>query len=263
VTTGLRGDYAGRCVLVTGGAQGVGAAAARRLAEWGAAGVAICDRDAEKGAACAAALRELGARALFVSADLADPDAPGRVIAACDAAFGRLDGLVNAAASTARGGLMDATAASIDAMHAVNLRAPLLLMQGAAALMRRERIAGAMVNIVSVNAHCGAENLAVYSASKGALATLTRNAANTLLRDRIRVNGIMLGWAETPSEHVVQRAESPHGEDWLAHASAGLPFGRLIDVEELADLIAFLLSRHAGVMTGALIDYDQRVQGAP
>ena len=263
VTTGLRGDYAGRYVLVTGGAQGVGAAAARRLAEWGAAGVAICDRDTAKGIACVAALRELGTRAVFVPADLADAAAPARVIAACGDAFGRLDGLVNAAASTARGGLMDATAAAIDAMNAVNLRAPLLLMQGAAALMRRDGGGGAMVNIVSVNAHCGAENLAVYSASKGALATLTRNAANALLRDRIRVNGIMLGWAETPTEHVIQRAESPHGEDWLAHASANLPFGRLIDVEELADLIAFLLSRHAGVMTGALIDYEQRVQGAP
>ena len=263
MTTGLRGDYAGRFVLVTGGAQGVGAAAARRLAEWGAAGVAICDRDRDTGEASAAALRAAGTRALFIPADLADAEAPARVVAACDAAFGRLDGLVNAAASTARGGLLDANAAFIDAMFAINLRAPFLLMQAVAGLMRRERAEGAMVNIASVNAHCGAENLAVYSASKGALATLTRNAANTLLRDRIRVNAIMLGWAETPTEHAVQRQESPHGADWLAHAAGRLPFGRLIDVEELADLIAFLLSRHAGVMTGALLDYNQRVLGAP
>jgi len=263
VSTGLRGDLVGKVVLVTGGAQGVGGAAARRAAEWGAAGVLIADRNAELGAVAASALQQLGTRALFVHADLADAAAPARVLQACDATFGRLDCLVNAAASTERGGLLDATADFIDHMNAVNVRAPFLLMQGAAKLMQRDGVAGSIVNILSVNAHCGAINLAAYSASKGALATLTRNAANTLVHDRIRVNGIYLGWTETPTEHAVQEQESPAGAAWLADASARLPFGRLIDVEELADLIAFLLSRHAGVMTGALIDYNQQVPGAP
>jgi NAD(P)-dependent dehydrogenase (short-subunit alcohol dehydrogenase family) len=263
MSTGLHGDLAGKVILVTGGTQGVGAAAARRAAEWGAAGILLVGRDAEKGAAMRAALEALGAAALFVQADLADAEAPARVLRACDETFGRLDGLVNAAALTDRGGLLDATAGFIDRMYAVNVRAPFLLMQGAAKLMQRNGVAGSIVNVLSVNAHCGAENLAVYSGSKGALATLTRNAANTLLADRIRVNGILLGWTDTPSEHIVQRRESPDGADWLARASASLPFGRLIDVEELADLIAFLLSRHAGVMTGALIDYNQHVLGAP
>ena len=118
-----------------------------------------------------------------------------------------------------------------------------------------------MVNVLSVNAHCGLPELAAYSASKGGLATLTRNAANSLAPDRIRVNGIYLGWTDTPAEHAVQERESRYGADWLAHAAASQPFGRLIDPEELADLIAFLLSRHAGVMTGALIDYGQSVLG--
>jgi NAD(P)-dependent dehydrogenase (short-subunit alcohol dehydrogenase family) len=263
VTTGLRGDLAGKIVLVTGGASGVGAAAARRAAEWGAAGIVLVDRDADRGAASAATLEGLGSRALFVQADLAEPDAPARALHATDETFGRLDGLVNAAASTERGGLLDATAAFIDRLNAVNVRAPFLLMQGAAKLMQRGGAGGGIVNILSVNAHCGAINLAAYSATKGALATLTRNAANTLAPDRIRVNGIYLGWTETPTEHRVQEIESPDGANWLAAASARLPFGRLIDVEELADLIAFLLSRHAGVMSGALIDYNQEVVGAP
>jgi len=250
-------------VLVTGGAQGVGAAAARRAAEWGAAGIVLVDRDADHGARTTAELEALGTRARFIRAELADAEAPARIIDFAEQTFGRLDGLVNAAASTERGGLLDATAGFIDRLHAVNVRAPFLLMQGAATLMRRDGIAGAIVNILSVNAYCGAENLAAYSATKGALATLTRNAANTLRRDRIRVNGIMLGWTDTPTEHRVQRGESPDGEAWLTAASQRLPFGRLIDVEELADLIAFLLSRHAGVMTGALIDYNQDVPGAP
>ncbi len=256
MSTGLRGDLTGRVVVVTGGTQGVGHAAARRVAEWGAAGVVICGRDAAKGRAAAAAI---GPCAVFVAADLADPAAPAAVMAACDAAFGRLDGLVNAAALTDRGGLPDADAAFIDRMLAVNLRAPFLLMQEAA---RRMAAGGAIVNVLSVNAHCGAPELAAYAASKGGLATLTRNAANTLARRRIRVNGINLGWTDTPAEHLVQRRVTGD-DDWLARAAASVPFGRLIDVEELADLIAFLLSRHAGVMTGALIDYGQTVLGAP
>ena len=263
MTTGLTGDLRGAVVLVTGGAQGVGGAAARRAAEWGAAGVVICGRDAAKGARAAASIEALGARCEFVTADLADADACEHVIGACDRAFGRLDGLVNAAALTDRAGLLEADAAFIDRMLAINLRAPFLLMQGAAKLMRRDAIGGAIVNVLSVNAHCGQPELAAYSASKGGLATLTRNAANALAADRIRVNGIYLGWTDTPAEHDVQQRESRYGADWLAHAAATQPFGRLIDPEELADLIAFLLSRHAGVMTGALIDYGQVIPGAP
>ena len=260
--TGLSGDLRGRVVLVTGGAQGVGAAAARRAAEWGAAGIVLADRDAEGAARSAATIEAIGVRCLPVIAELAEAEECARVIAACDATFGGLDGLLNAAALTDRASLLDAAPEFIDRMLAVNLRAPFLLMQGAARLMRRDRREGAMVNILSVNAHCGGANLSAYSASKGGLATLTRNAANALAADRIRVNGMYLGWTDTPHEHAVQRRESPHGTDWLAHAAAAQPFGRLIDVEELADLIAFLLSRHAGVMTGALIDYGQSVLGA-
>jgi NAD(P)-dependent dehydrogenase (short-subunit alcohol dehydrogenase family) len=260
--TGLLGDLKGAVIVVTGGAQGVGGAAARRVAEWGAAGVVIVGRNAQKGAQAAAGIEKLGARCLSVAADLAEADGCARVIAETDRAFGRIDGLVNAAALTDRASVLDAKPEFIDRVMAVNLRAPLLLMQGAARIMLREKIAGAMVNILSVNAHCGAPDLAPYSASKGALATLTRNAANLLLHDRIRVNGIYLGWTDTPAEHVVQEKTSPDGKEWFAKASARMPFGRLIDPEEVADFIAFLLSRHSGVMTGSLIDYEQRVRGA-
>jgi NAD(P)-dependent dehydrogenase (short-subunit alcohol dehydrogenase family) len=263
MTTGLSGDLQGKIVLVTGGTQGIGGAAAQRAAEWGAAGVVLVARDAAKGAQAVAAIETLGARCVFVPVDLGDTDAAARVLQACDDRFGRLDCLVNAAALTDRAGLLDATPAFIDRVMAINVRAPFLLMQGAVRLMQREGIAGSIVNILSMNAHCGTPELAVYSASKGAMATLTRNTANALLKDRIRVNGINLGWADTPAEHVVQERTSPDGKQWLERAEAKLPFGRLINVDEVADLIAFLLSRHSGMMTGALLDYEQRVLGAP
>ena len=263
MTTGLNGDLRGRIVIVTGGTQGVGGAVARRAAEWGAAGLVLAARDERKGADAVASIEALGAKAVFVAVDLADVDAADRILAACDSAFGRVDGLVNAAALTDRGGFADATAEFFDRMMAVNTRSPFLLMQGTIRRMRRDKIAGAIVNILSMNAHCGWPDLAVYSASKGAMATLTRNAANTCLSDRIRVNGINLGWTDTPAERALQTRISPEGAQWLERASAERPFGRLIDVEELADLVAYLLSRHSGMQTGTLIDYEQKIIGAP
>jgi NAD(P)-dependent dehydrogenase (short-subunit alcohol dehydrogenase family) len=148
-----------------------------------------------------------------------------------------------------------------DRIFAVNVRAPFLLMQAALGLMARERVAGAIVNILSVNAHGGSPALAPYSASKGALATLTRNVANAVVGHRIRVNGVHLGWTETPGEHDIIRRSGQGGEDWLARAEAGRPFGRLIKPDEVARLIAFLASAESGLMTGALIDFDQQVVG--
>ncbi len=257
----LQGDLAGKVAVVTGSTQGVGEAIAHRIVAWGAAGVVVTGRNRERGESVARALEAGGAGAVFVPAELGDAAAAQTIIGACEAAFGRVDCLVNAAASTERGGLLDADAGFIDAMFAANVRAPFLLMQAAAGMMRRAGQGGSIVNILSMNAHCGTPELAVYSASKGAMATLTRNAANTLARDRIRVNGINLGWADTPAEHVVQEKTSPHGKRWLEEANRTRPFGRLIHVDEIADLAAFLLSANAGVMTGALIDYEQWVMG--
>ncbi len=262
MTTGLSGDLHGKIVIVTGGTQGIGGAAARRCAEWGAAGLVLAARNPEKGAEAVKAVEALGACAVFVPVDLAHADAASTIIAACESYFGRVDGLVNAAALTDRAGVLDATPDFIDRMMAVNVRAPLLLIQGAVQMMRRDKIEGSIVNVLSMNAHCGSPELAVYSASKGALSTLTRNAANSFLADRIRVNGINLGWADTPNERDLQTRIHPDGPRWLETASAQRPFGRLINVDELADLIAFLLSRHSGMMTGTLLDYEQRVVGA-
>ncbi len=259
----LRGDLSGKVAIVTGSTQGVGEAIAHRIVAWGGAGVVVTGRSRERGEAVAHGIEQQGARAVFVAADAAHPGAASAIADACRAAFGRVDVLVNAAANTERGGVLDAEAGFIDAMFATNVRTPLLLIQAAARMMRAQGQGGAIVNILSMNAHCGTPELAVYSATKGAMATLTRNAANTLAPDRIRVNGINLGWADTPAEHVVQEKTSPYGRNWLAEANRTRPFGRLIQVDEIADLAAFLLSAHAGVMTGALIDYEQWVVGAP
>ena len=94
-------------------------------------------------------------------------------------------------------------------------------MQAAIRAMRDRGAGGAIVNILSINAHCGRPDLAVYAASKAALALLTKNAANAHRFDRIRVNGINMGWTLTPAEAVMQAETLGHGPGWLEAANAG------------------------------------------
>ena len=254
-------DLAGGVFVVTGATQGIGAAIAGRLAERGARGLILGGRDLDRGEASVRAIENRGAKAVFVPGDLAEVAACRSIIKAADDTFGRVDGLVNAAGSTERGTLADTTPDLWDRMFAVNARAPFLLIQGAVEIMRRERIAGAVVNIITMSSHGGQPKLVPYSASKGALGVLTKNLAHGLLDERIRVNGINIGWTDTPNEHAVQRAEG-QPEDWLASAEAKAPFGRLVKPDDVARMALFLLSVDSGLTTGVIIDHDQMVMGA-
>ncbi|MCH7711663.1 MAG: SDR family oxidoreductase [Proteobacteria bacterium] len=252
---------AGGIFAVTGGTQGVGETVALALAGAGAAGIVICGRNARNGARVKEALEEKGAEAEFVEADLEVPGDCRKVIAACDTRFGRIDGLLNAAGLTERGTIEDTTVELWDRMFAINARAPFILMQDAIKLMRREGTAGSIVNIITISSYGGQPKLTPYAASKGALVVLTKNVAHSVRFDRIRVNGINLGWTDTPGEHRVQRAEG-RPEDWLVKAEAELPFGRLVQTGDVAALCLFLFGAASGVMTGAVVDFDQTVMGA-
>ncbi len=250
----------GKVIIVTGGTQGVGEAVALHAAENGAAGIVLCGRQEEKGRAVADRITQLGCAAEYARADLADVADCRNVVRKCDERFGRVDGLVNAAANTNRGTLEDTTVEFWNLLFAVNVRAPFVLTQECVRIMRRENIAGSIVNILSVAAYCGMEILVAYSSTKGALRTFTKNTANSLRADRIRVNGINLGWTDTPAEHAVQKSQgSP--DDWLKTAEAKSPFDRLLKPEDVARLCAYLLSDESGILTGSTIDYSQRVMG--
>jgi NAD(P)-dependent dehydrogenase (short-subunit alcohol dehydrogenase family) len=252
----------GKVALVTGATQGVGRAIANAAARSGAAGLFLTGRDAERGNAVAKQLSDQGVPTVFVAADLADDTAPSQLVAECLNRFGRIDALVNAAALTDRASFIDADIDVWAKLFAVNARAPFFLMQEGIRAMRERGQGGTIVNILSINGYCGAPELAVYSATKAALALLTRNAANAHRFDRIRVNGINMGWTDTPAERVMQAETLGHGPGWLEAAAASLPFGRLFAPEEVANLAIFLLSEAAGPMTGALIDQMQSVIGA-
>ena len=256
-----KGALAGKIAVVTGGTQGLGEAIARAFAAAGAKGIVVCGRNGENGARVAAELSNHGCQALFQRADLARLDDCRAVVAAADKAFGRVDILVNAAGLTDRGTILDTTPERFDDLFAVNVRAPFFLMQDAAIIMRREHIAGAMINIQSMSAHGGQSFLTAYSASKGALATLTRNVAQSLVRHRIRVNGLNVGWMDTPGEDRVMRTYHGAQDGWLDAAVATRPFGRLVDPRDVARACVFLASDESGLMTGANIDMDQTIVG--
>lgn len=255
-------DLDGKVAIVTGGTQGLGEAIAHEFAARGLAGIIVTGRNGERGEAVASALAAQGCRAVFHRADLSDFAAVQSIVPAAERHFGRLDILVNAAGDTDRGTILDTTPELYNRIMAVNLTAPFFLIQQAARLMRRLGIAGSVVNIQSMSAHGGQSFLAAYSVSKGALATLTRNAAYGLIGDRIRVNGLNIGWMATPGEDAIMRLRHGAEDGWLEEASGQQPFGRLLDPREVAKAVAYLASAESGLMTGANIDFDQTILGA-
>ncbi|MBS7703126.1 SDR family oxidoreductase [Chelatococcus asaccharovorans] len=255
-------DLGGKVAIVTGGTQGLGEAIAREFAARGLTGIVVTGRNRERGASVAAALCAQGCRAIFHAADLSDLAAVQSIVPVAERHFGRLDILVNAAGDTDRGTILDTTPELYNRIMAVNLTAPFFLIQDAATLMRRLGIAGTVVNIQSMSAHGGQPFLAAYSVSKGALATLTRNAAYGLRADRIRVNGLNIGWMATPGEDAILRLRHGAEDGWQEEAARRQPFGRLVDPREVAKAVAYLASGESGLMTGANIDFDQTILGA-
>jgi NAD(P)-dependent dehydrogenase (short-subunit alcohol dehydrogenase family) len=255
-------NLAGKIAVVTGGTQGLGEAIARLVAERGAAGLVICGRNAENGARVANEVSASGCTTVFVRADLAKVAECRNVIAEANRRFGRVDVLINAAALTDRGNIFDTTEERYNEIFDVNVRAPFFLIQETVRVMRREKIAGAIVNIQSMSAHGGQPFITAYCASKGAVATLTRNAAHSLVKFRIRVNGLNIGWMSTPGEDRIQKNYHGAQDGWLEAAAKTKPFGRLLDPKEVARACVYLASDESGLMTGANVDFDQNVVGA-
>lgn len=251
----------GKICVVTGATQGLGAAIARRLAAAGAKGIVITGRNVERGTHVAREIAEAhGIWAHFLQADFARVEDCRMVIAETDRLFGRIDVLMNAGASTARGTIVDTSPETFDALFNTNVRGPYFLMQEAIRLMIAKGTLGAICNIGSISALAGQPFINAYCASKGALTTLTANTAFSVMANRIRVNQLNVGWMASDHEREIQ---ADGGDpDWEAKAAAALPFRRLVDPNEAARAVNFLVSDDAGLMTGAIINFDQSVWGA-
>ena len=259
----MEGQFAGRVAIVTGSTQGLGESVARLLARRGAESILTCGRRKEQGEEVAGSIAEgSGAKVSFVQADVSEVADCRKVVACCLERFGRVDILVNVAALTERGTILDTSEELFDEMFATNVRGPFFLMQEAARAMRARGEGGSIVNIGSIAAKGGPPFISAYCASKGALEILTKNTAFALMPDRIRVNCLNIGWMNTPNEDVIQRKHHGRGDGWQGEAVEGLPWGRLLEPDEVAKAVAFLASDESGMMTGEAFVFDQTIPGA-
>ena len=241
----------GRSVVITGGAQGIGEACARRLTADGAA-VALWDVDDAQGHALAATLTATGARATFQHCNVASAADVNAALAASVAALGRIDGLVNNAGIFKAAPFLDISEADWDAVIDVNLKGHFLCGQAIAQQLVAQGGGGAIVNMSSVNARLTIASIASYNASKGGIDQLTRVMALALTEHGIRVNGVAPG---TIATELAAKAVLTSDEA-RARIMSRTPMKRLGEPDEIAAVVAFLLSDAASYMTGETVLVD-------
>lgn len=241
-----------KTILVTGSATGIGEAMARLFHAQGA-NVVIHGKEISE---VRRVSNDLGDRVLERSDDLSNPESPQKLIYATVDAFGTLDGLVNNAAVITRKDLGSSDAEIFDYDFSVNTRAPLFLIKSA--LPHLEKSKGNVLNIGSINSYCGERNLLVYSMTKGALLTMTRNLGDTLHRENgVCVNQFNLGWVLSPNE-IKSKISEGLPEDWPSNVPPNLaPCGRIFLPEEIARIALPWVSGETRPVSGSVIDIEQ------
>lgn len=238
-----------KVVLITGSTTGIGEASAR-LAVANGAKVMLhgLEEDLAK-----AVQRDLGDATHYIIADVGEAANCERIVHETVAHFGRIDVLVNNAAVVTRSDIDSTDAAMFDYIIGVNLRAPILLIREAVKAFKSQGTGGTILNIGSINALSGAPNLLAYSAAKAGLQTATRNLANALATDGIRVNQLNPGWITTPNEIALKIREGlPEG--WQNNVPPVFaPTGRLTTPEEVAQHVIFWISDASAPANG--VDY--------
>ena len=240
-----------KVIIVTGSTTGIGEAMARRFVAEGAR-VLVHGLERNLGEAV---VRELAPHAHLHVDDLADPQSPDRICEAAVREFGRIDAIVNNAAWIVRSNLATTDAELFDRAMAVNVRAPLLLVRAAIEHLKRSQ--GCVLNIGSINGYCGESNQLAYSVSKGALMTLSRNLADALGRDRVRVNHINLGWVLSPNEYKLKMKEGLP-PDWPDHPPAAFaPSGRIMSPDQIATAAVYWVGDESRPISGSVLELEQ------
>jgi 2-hydroxycyclohexanecarboxyl-CoA dehydrogenase len=244
----MRG-LSGKTALVTGGANGIGAAICRRLAEEGCA-VGILDLDAAAGEKLAAEIGTAGGKASFHPTDVSDYDAVKRSVAAFEAASGPVSFLVNNAGWDRAVGFLDSTPEFWNKLIAINLYGPLnlshIVLRGMAA-----RGFGRVVNIASDAGRVGSSGEAVYSACKGGIIAFSKTVARELVSKGIIINTICPG----PTDTAILRSflEGPEGTRIAEALKRAIPMRRFGAPEDYPGMVAFFLSDDAAYITGQTI----------
>ena len=251
MTTPVHFHLEDQVAIVTGAAQGIGAACAERLAQDGAA-VALWDVDDARGAALAANLNAGGRRAIYRHCNVADPLEVEAALAATVQAFGRVDALISNAGIFKAAEFLDITEADWDAVISVNLKGTFLVGQAVARAMVMAGTRGAIVNMSSVNGILAIPSIASYNASKGGVNQLTRVMALALADHGIRVNAVAPGTIATE----LARNAVLGSDEAKARIMSRTPMKRLGEPGEIAEVCAFLVSNAASYMTGEIVYVD-------
>lgn len=250
-----------KVAVITGSGSGIGEGIARLFAEEGAR-LVISNRSEESGISVTEDLKRQGIDAIFQRADVSIEADCRTLIDKAAEHFGRIDILVNTVGWSARGTIEDTSVEEWDGVFAANVRSSFICSQQAVKYMKEQR-SGSIINIGSVNAYIGEPKLMAYSASKGALMTLTRNLASYLNRYRIRVNQLNVGWTLTPNENRVKIEEEGKGADWIKEAEMTRPWGRLLLPRDIAHACVYFAGDESEPVTGSVLDIEQYPVGAP
>lgn len=242
---------AGRVALVTGSSRGIGAAIAKRLAADGAKVVVHASRTPDDAEKVAAAIRGGGSEAAIVLGDLSTPDAPIRIVREAFEAFGAIDILVNNAAISNYCLVKDHDIARVDFELALNLRAFILSTTEYVKLTQSPH--GRVINISSVAGQHAAYGRSIYSASKGAMESYTRSAAQELGERGITINAVAPGTTVTD---LFEENEANDPRDWRGLFGRWTALRRVGAPADIADIVAFVASDDARWLTGNTLSAD-------
>ncbi len=244
-----------KVVIVTGATSGIGLEIVKEVLSLGGKVMLHSSHNSEEKAK--KLIEDLGENTSYVCADLGIFKELENIVTQTVKYFGKVDSLVNNAGVFPRNNILEMDEDFYEYVMNINYKAPLFLCQYVVKTFLANNTKGSIVNIGSLNAYCGADDLLVYSASKGALMTMTRNLGDYLAEHSIRVNQLNIGWTHTDKEHEVQIGEG-NPEDWFKRIPKVMaPRGTILAPNEIARHVSFWLSDYSIPVTGSVYEVEQ------